>query len=488
MKKILYLECYSGISGDMTVAALLDLGADRKVLEEAVDSIRPFVSGFDVAIRRVQKAGIDACDFCVLLDQEHENYDHDMEYLHGHDFQEHSHDHVLHARDAAQCCEEHCYREEEHCHDHVEHEHTGRNCHDHAGEHCFDHADHEHAEEYCHDHVGHHEGGHHHAHTGMAEITDVLNKAKLTEGARAMALKIFGILAEAESKAHNRPVSEVHFHEVGAVDSIVDIMSAAVCIDSLKGKYGITDVVISELYEGHGSVRCQHGILPVPVPATANIMASYGLPVHFMEMQGEFVTPTGAAIAAAVRTADELPRKFKVLMSGVGAGKRNYEKASLLRAMIVEEAEGQQDIIYKLESNIDDCTGEMFGYVMDRLFEAGARDVYYTPIYMKKNRPAYQLNVLCKEEDISKLEQIIFQETTTIGIRKIELERSVLRREKRMNNTSLGTLEVKVCGGRVYPEYEALAAVCRERGISYLEAYNQVFAELNRVQSYAISE
>lgn len=429
MKTILYLECYSGISGDMTVGALLDLGADQKALDEAIDSIRPFVPGFDVAVSRVQKSGIDACDFAVILDREHENHDHDMEYLHGH---EKGHDHGS--------------------------EETGEG--------------------------HHHEGAHHHHHThaGLSEITDVLNKARLTDGARALAMKIFGILAEAESKAHNKPVDEVHFHEVGAVDSIVDIMSVAVCMDSLKEKYNITDVVMSELYEGHGSVRCQHGILPIPVPATANIMMAYSLPVHFMEVHGEFVTPTGAAIAAAFRTTERLPDRFKVIAGGVGAGKRNYEKASLLRAMIVEDLEAQKEVIYKLESNIDDCPGEVFGYVMDRLFEAGARDVYYTPIYMKKNRPAYQLNVICREADLSRLEQIIFRETTTIGIRRVEMERTVLAREQRMDNTCLGKVGVKVCGDRVYPEYEALAAVCREQGIPYLEAYNKVFAEINRTQ------
>lgn len=429
MKRTLYLECYSGISGDMAVGALLDLGADKKAVDEAVDSIRPFVPGFDVAVTRVQKAGIDACDFNVMLDREHENHDHDMEYLHG---TGHHHGQVGHVHG---------------------HHHEGH----------------------------HHDGGHHHAHRGMAEIEDILNRARITDGARVLALKIFGILAEAESKAHNKPVGEVHFHEVGAVDSIVDIMSAAVCMDSLKGKYNITDVTVSELYEGHGSVRCQHGILPVPVPATANIMEAYGLPVHFMEMQGEFVTPTGAAIAAAVRTTDHLPDRFRVMAGGVGAGKRNYEKASLLRAMIVEELEEEQgEVIYKLESNIDDSPGEVFGYVMDRLFEAGARDVYYTPIYMKKNRPACQLNVICREQDVPELEQIIFRETTTIGIRRVRMERTVLNRVRRMDNTGLGTMEVKVCGGRVYPEYEALAAVCKEQGIPYLEAYSRVFAELNR--------
>ncbi len=505
MRRILYLECYSGISGDMTVGALLDLGADKKAVDEAIDSIKPLVSGFDVVVTRVQKAGIDACDFNVILDREHENHDHDMAYLHGHEHHHEDEGHVYGHHDGEGHVhghhdgeghvhghhdgEGHVHGDEEHVHGH----HDGEgHCHADDGQ-CYDDGGYMHGEGRCHvgeEHVhgeGHHHEGDehnhahgHHAHIGLAEITDVLQKAKLTDSARALALKIFGILAEAESKAHNRPVNEVHFHEVGAVDSIVDIMSAAVCIDSLKEKYNITDVIVSELYEGQGSVRCQHGILPVPVPATANIMETYGLPVHFMGLQGEFVTPTGAAIAAAVRTAGQLPDRFRVVSGGIGAGKRNYEKASLLRAMVVEELAEQRDVIYKLESNIDDCPGEAFGYVMDRLLDAGARDVYYTPIYMKKNRPAYQLNVICKEPDIPKLEQIIFCETTTIGIRRVEMERTVLRREQRTEHTSLGTIGVKVCGDRVYPEYEALTAVCQQQGLSYLEAYNRVFAELNR--------
>lgn len=441
MKKVLYLECYAGISGDMTVAALLDLGVDRNLLDEAVDSIRPLVSGFEIAIKRVQKAGIDACDFDVMLDEAHENHDHDMAYLHGHDHED-------------------VYGDD---HDHAEGHH------------------HHHTEDGClHDHTHTHHGHHHHAHRGMAEITEILNQAKLTDGARKLAFRVFEILAAAESKAHNKPVNEVHFHEVGAVDSIVDILSAAVCMDAVREKYQITDVVISELYEGHGSVRCQHGILPVPVPATANIVEAYGLPMHFMEQQGEFVTPTGAAIAAAVRTRDSLPQKFKVAAMGIGAGKRNYEKASLLRAMVLEELLQEKDVIYKLESNIDDCSGEAFGYLTERLFDSGARDVFYTPVYMKKNRPAYQLNVICGKENISALEQIIFDETTTIGIRHVGMERTVLSREKRVEATSLGKLEVKACGERIYPEYDSLAAVCKENGIPYLEAYNRVFAELNQ--------
>ena len=470
MKRTLYLECYSGISGDMAVAALLDLGANQEVLNKAIDSIRPLVGGFDVEIKRVQKAGIDACDFDVVLDAEHENHDHDMLYLHGYEA-------------------EHCHADKSSCEDHHHDEHHHHENSHHEDHHSYEeyekhqhHEDSHFQEDHHHEEYHHHEEHHHHhTHTGMAEITEILNKAELTEGARKLAFKIFDILAEAEAKAHNKPVNEVHFHEVGAVDSIVDIMSAAVCIDSLKSKYNITDVVVSELYEGTGSVRCQHGILPIPVPAVANILETYELPVHFMGIKGEFVTPTGAAIAAAVRTTEQLPAQFRVVASGIGAGKRNYEKASLLRAMLVEDANKASDTIYKLETNIDDCTGEVLGYVMDKLFEAGARDVNYTPVFMKKNRPAYQLNVICTKDDVAKLEEIIFHETTTIGIRRVEMERTVLERESRTVNTSLGEVQVKACGRRVYPEYESLAALCHEKNLPYLEIYNKVFSEINGI-------
>lgn len=480
MKRTLYLECYSGISGDMAVAALIDLGANQEALNKAIDSIRPLVDGFDVEMKRVQKAGIDACDFHVVLDAEHENHDHDMSYLHGYEEEPHAdrHYHEEHRHEDNPYSE--YYHEANHHHEdnsHGEHYHEA----DHH------HEDNLHGEHHHKDyHEDSHHAGQHHSHTRMTEIAEILNKAELTDGARKLAFKIFGILAEAEAKAHNKPVNEVHFHEVGAVDSIVDIMSVAVCVDSLKSKYNITDVVISELYEGTGSVRCQHGILPIPVPAVANILETYGLPVHFMGIKGEFVTPTGAAIAAAIRTTEQLPAQFRVVASGIGAGKRTYEKASLLRAMLVEEANTASDTIYKLETNIDDCTGEVLGYVMDKLFEAGARDVNYIPVFMKKNRPAYQLNVICTKDDVAKLEEIIFHETTTIGIRRVEMERTVLERESRIVNTSFGEVQVKACGRRVYPEYESLATLCHEKNLPYFEVYHKVLSEINGIREEGV--
>ena len=240
MKKTLYLECFSGISGDMTVAALIDLGVDTAELQKALESLP--LDGFTMRVGRVNKAGIDACEFDVIPDEE---------------------------------------------------DHAPRN---------------------------------------LSEIEGILHRSALSDKAKGLAVRIFQIIAQAEAKAHGLPVGEVHFHEVGAVDSIVDIAAVGFCIDAL----GIDDVIVPVLYEGTGTVRCQHGILPVPVPAVANIAESFHLDLHLTGMTGEFVTPTGAAIVAALRTSDALPADYRVLKMGVGAGKRNYERPSLLRAMLIE--------------------------------------------------------------------------------------------------------------------------------------------------------
>jgi len=308
----------------------------------------------------------------------------------------------------------------------------------------------------------------------MREIREIIGKGSMTEGARQLALKIFEILAQAESKAHNVPVDQVHFHEVGAVDSIVDIVAAAVCMDNL----GIREVVVPVLYEGVGTVRCQHGILPIPVPAVANIMTMHNLPVRIVDAEGEFVTPTGAAIVAAVKTSETLPKDFSVVKVGIGAGKRNYERPGILRAMLIQDKSEDKDTIWKLETNIDDCSGEALGYVMERLFEAGARDVHYMPVFMKKNRPAWQLNVICAREDREKLEQIIFRETTTIGIRRAEMDRTVLKREEKQIATPLGDAQVKVCQARgvvrFYPEYDSVSRLAKESGTPFAQVYQMV--------------
>lgn len=456
----LYLECNAGISGDMTVAALLDLGADEKLLRNVLNSIP--AEGFFVEISRVKKAGIDCCDFCVVLDSAHENHDHDMEYLHGQDF--------------VHVCSEDAGHGHTHSHsENIEHGHTHSHSEDVEQDHTHSHSENtEHT--HSHQEKAHHHM-HHHEHRGMAEIAKIIEQTQMTENARSLALKIFRILAKAEAKAHATDINQVHFHEVGAIDSIVDIIAVAVCIDNL----GIKNVIIPKLCEGIGTVRCQHGILPIPVPATANIMEAYHLAVEIMDVQGEFVTPTGAAIVAALRTSDQLPKQFVIKKIGLGAGKRTYERPSILRAMLIEENHSDNtdtDIIYKLETNIDDCSGEVLGYTMERLFEAGARDVHYQPVYMKKNRPGWQLNVICEEEKIAQLEQIIFEETTTIGIRRIRVERSVLGRNIEKVQTPYGDALVKVCHlgnvTKIYPEYESVVKICKEHQLPYQEVYDIV--------------
>ena len=296
----------------------------------------------------------------------------------------------------------------------------------------------------------------------------------MTERAKSLALRIFDILAQAEAKAHGVKVSEVHFHEVGAVDSIVDIAAAAVCLDNLD----ITEVIVPYLCEGIGTVRCQHGILSIPVPATANIVQMNDLTLQIIGIRGELVTPTGAAIVAAIKTTDRLPSNFKIQKIGMGAGKRNYERPSILRAMIIKPEDVKEtDEIFKLETNIDDCTGEMLGYVMEQLFKNGAKDVFYTPVFMKKNRPAYKLTVICEKSLVKELEDIIFRETTTIGIRRVKMERTVLRREMEEVKLSIGQIMVKKCilpDGTVrrYPEYETLTKLAKKTGKSLTEIMN----------------
>ena len=442
MGKTLYLECYSGISGDMTVAALLDLGADREVLEKTLGSLG--VDGFRTEITRVKKSGLDACDFAVILDEAHENHDHDMEYLHGHLYERHGHDHG----------------------EHHEHSHSEHNEHHHGAEHHHVH-EHRHGEE---------PHAHHHEHRGMKEIREILLSSSMTDRAKEIALSVFEILAAAEAKAHGVPADQVHFHEVGAVDSIVDVAAAAVCLDNLD----VTEVIVPKLCEGAGTVRCQHGILPVPVPAVANIVKQNHLNLQITNVEGELVTPTGAAIAAAVRTSDVLPDRFTIEKTGLGAGKRQYACPGFLRAMIIRpEDNSEKDRIYRLETDIDDCTGETLGLTMDKLFAAGAREVHYTPVYMKKNRPAYELIVICTEEKIRKMEEVIFRETTTIGVRRIPMERTVLKRRQQNIKTPFGEAEAKICtlpDGRevCYPEYESVQSLAAEAGLGFQEMYRQI--------------
>ena len=496
MGKTLYLECYSGISGDMTVGALLDLGAREEALREALEALP--LNGYEITIGRTKKCGIDACDFDVILEEEE-----GQEPLHHHGGEAHTHDHEhgsgnhSHGRHSLTA---HCHGDEAHTHDdYMHHEHShGEKFHDHPHTHGPEAYDHHH------DHV----------HRHYADIMHMLDEAPLKPEVRALAKKIFRIVGEAESRVHACPLEEVHFHETGAVDSIVDIVGAAACAVDL----GITETYVSTIYEGQGHVWCQHGRIPVPAPAVAGIAAAEELDLAITNVSGEMVTPTGAAIAAALRTKKGLPKTFVIRKIGMGAGKKDFPHANLLRAMIIEPAmnglpagnaveeptrsvnadgdsqkngssaqkksssDETEDEIWVLETNLDDCTGEMMGLTMELLLAAGARDVNYTPSYMKKNRPAYQLTVICRKEDREKLEAIIFRETTTIGIRYVEMVRTILPRRTEKRQTSYGEVAVKICEGegevRITPEYESIREICRERGLPFQKVYDDVLQEL----------
>lgn len=443
---ILYLECNSGISGDMTVAALLDLGADRQVLLDALSSLP--LTGYSIEIKDVYKSGIRACDFNVIL--EHDNHDHDMDYLHGHahsmaDEHDHTHSHNL--------SDEH---EQIHRHDHSM---TVGDAHDHDTEES--------------QHMHHH----HHDARNLNDITKIIQAGQLSSGAKDLALKIFQILAEAEAAVHGKTLEEIHFHEVGAVDSIVDIVAVAVCIDNLSP----SGIVISALTDGKGQIRCQHGLIPVPVPAVTAIAMQNDLTLNISDVEGELVTPTGAAIAAAVRTATTLPKDFRIRRIGFGAGKRDYATTGLLRAMLLQPlSKDTHDTILSLETNIDDCSGEALSYTMQQLLDAGALDAFCIPIYMKKNRPACLLKVLCNPEQRTEMESIIFRNTTTIGIRIQEMQRTKLPRKIFALETPWGMADVKCCtygnDTYYYPENDSVSRLAKQNGTGFTEMYNMIQA------------
>ncbi len=331
MAEQLYLECSARDRLVCLEFCLVLVRSDEAAVLAALESLP--VQGFSVRVSRVAKQGLDACDFDVVLDAAHENHDHDMDYLHGHA-------HGV-AASPAELGPGHAHGDD-HPHGHGQ----GAPCDGGGAAHDHGHS-HVHGEGHSHDHShprgshghahGHHRAAgpsHCHEHRNLADVLAIVDGAAMADRARAIARRIFSILAEAEAKAHGRPVEQVHFHEVGAVDSIADIVAIAVAFDSL----GIDEVVVPSLSEGRGTVRCQHGIIPVPVPAVVNIAQAHGLALSLLPVEGELVTPTGAAAVAALRTADALPERFTIKRVGLGAGKRDYATSGLLRVLVIEGA------------------------------------------------------------------------------------------------------------------------------------------------------
>ena len=390
MTKYLYFEGKCGISGDMTVASLLDLGASREKLDKAIESLH--LDGFHYHIERKTSYSLAGLDFDV--------------HVHHHD-------------------EPH----EEHYHTH-----------------------------------------HHHEHRHLSDVYEIIERADMNENARALAKKIFLIVATAEAKAHGVELEEVHFHEVGAIDSIVDIIAAAVLLDDLA----IDKVIVTGLSEGCGTIMCQHGELPVPVPAVLNIAEAHGITLQPTDNKGEMVTPTGIAIVSALNPQDKLPQSYKIIKSGIGLGKRDFGHANFLRTMIIEDTASNN--VYAVESNIDDCSAELLGLAFEKCFEAGAYDVHYEPCYMKKNRPAYILRAIVPADKLDAVEYAILKYTTTIGLRKYAVDRTCMERTRVKVQLPFGEVEVKVSTYkdivRCQPEFESVKKLAKACGKDFQFIYN----------------
>ena len=330
--------------------------------------------------------------------------------------------------------------------------------------------------EHSHHHEHHAEEHHHHEHRNLDDVNKIIDNSLLDENVKDLSKRIFLRVAKAESKVHNKPLNEVHFHEVGAIDSIVDIVGIAILINKINPDKIISSVV----NDGHGFIECAHGTMSVPVPATSEIFASSNVKFRQIDIDTELVTPTGAAIIAEL--ADEftyLPQMVTEKI-GWGSGSKDLKIPNMLKVYYGEMEKPNEDIVV-METNIDDCGSEILGFTQELLFQKGALDVFFTPIYMKKNRPAYRITVVCKKEDMKELQKIIFRETTTIGIRYRYEYRTVLKRKLDEIDTEYGKIKVKKVENDgesyVYPEYESVKEVAIKNNIPLKELYK--FKELN---------
>lgn len=421
--KVLYFDCFSGISGDMTLGALLDLGIDKAAFLAELEKLK--VDGYSIEINNKIKNGISGTDVHVVLE----------ETRHHEDDEEHQYGEIHHI---------------DH-HHHGEHEHT-------------------------------HEDAHEHTHThnserNLEDIEHIINHSELRPRVKSMSTKIFREIARAEAKVHGKGINEVHFHEVGAVDSIVDIVGSCICLDLL----GIERIFASELHEGKGFVKCAHGLLPVPVPAVMEMLCSSKIPLITEDIPFELVTPTGLAIIKTISSGFGKMPPMSIEKTGYGMGKRETGRFNALR--VVMGSLYQQDMIPNdeisiLETNIDNMSPEIMGYTMEKLLDSGALDVYYTPIYMKKSRPSAMLTVLVKCGEEKKISDIIFSETSTLGIRISHSQRFCMDRELVKVNTQYGDVRVKVANigdiMKFAPEYEDCRSIALKTGMPIKEVYELV--------------
>lgn len=472
----LYLEPFSGLSGDMLNALLLDLGADRKHLEEALKTIS--LDGYHLHVDRIAKSSIWGTDFDVHMehgekdhgiagDFDHHHHDHDHEHEHHHHHHEHEHTH-------------------EHAHSHAHEEHTHAHTHEHSQPH-----DHHHDHEHTHDGHSHkHTHSHHHHHgevRGLKEIETIILSSGVSDFVKEKSLEVFRDIAQAEANVHQMPVEEIHFHEVGATDSIIDIMSFFILWETLD----IDTVYSTAVTEGSGTITVAHGVMPVPVPAVMQLRLQTAIPFsQDFDIHTELVTPTGLALFKAISPVFAQPSNLTATKVGYGFGKRDTGKFNALRGtLLVKSTHSHQvvtsnnDEIIQIDTTIDDQSGEELGYIMSLLLEEGALDVHYTPVYTKKNRPATHLTLLIQEGDLERFTAILFKQTSTIGFRYQNVQRKVMTRTFQTQQTSLGAVKVKKNQYGTFTkstlEYEDCARIAHETGLSIQAVYQQLIKELH---------
>jgi len=443
--RVAYLECFSGVSGDMMLGALVDAGVSKEVLQRTAAALN---IGAELRLSRVDRSGISATKIDVLVNEAAADQQHSHERRHnGDNSREHDHHHDGHA------------------HDHL-------HSHDHA--HGHKHGDHD-----------HHEYAHENLHgRSLSAIREIIRKADIPDPARQIAIRAFELLGEAEAGIHNVPIESIHFHEVGAVDAIVDIVCGAVGCHAL----GVDQFICSPLNVGGGTVKCAHGEFPVPAPATLSLLK--GAPVYSSGANVELVTPTGAALVRALGCRFSAFPMMNVEVIGYGAGSRNpHGSPNVLRISVGEliakvshtDDERSRQEVTVLETTIDDLSPQVMGYVTERLLAEGALDVFVTPAQMKKNRPGSLLTVLCDQNTAQALREILFRETSTIGIRTRQERRDLLDRVIVPVSTEWGTIPVKESrlNGTVTnfaPEYEDCRRVAEANSIPLKQIQQQAIS------------
>jgi len=430
--KVLYFDCFSGISGDMTLGALLDLGIDKEEFKRELSKLN--LKGYDIVIEKTTRDGIVGTNVNVILSKEYEELQKKLE--------RHEHEH--------------------------KHEHGSGHNHDHS-----------HGDGHSHDH------SHLHSMRNLKSIEMIIDWSDLKQSVKDLSKKVFREIAQAEAKVHNMDINEIHFHEVGAIDSIVDIVGTAICIDML----GVQKIFSSPLHDGRGFIQCQHGIIPVPVPAVMEMLRDSKIPLIQEDINTEMVTPTGMGLIKCLSSSFGNMPAMIIDKIGYGFGKRDIGRLNALRVIVgtLFEDDGMMEEIAVLETNIDDMSPELLGFTSEKLLESGALDVFYTPVYMKKSRPAFLLTVLTNKGLEEKLVDIIFKETSTLGIRRSTVKRYCMERETVMVSTGLGQVRVKVASRgnfrKCAPEYEDCKKIATKNKIPLMQVFDEVIRACYTISS-----